>query len=175
MKSARNRKSCIASPLSVGTKERVTSSCPPDLTDSVKTALLQEIAEFDAKKVKQAKQDADTSAAGGPTLDAYQEWLAHNGGQEPIEANPDIVAEENGIKYLISKKDNKLVGLLTEFRQSLTPRELQVWNLVMKHQISHRKAATLLEIKDRVLETYLTRAKRKFRKFLEAIKRVEKE
>lgn len=169
MKSAQNSNSCIASPLSVGTKDKVTGQCPPDMTDSVKQALLKEIEQFNAA---QAKRDADASAAGGPTSDAYHEWLSQNGGQEPIEANPDIVAEEDGIKYLISKKDNKLVCLLMEFRQSLTARELQVWNLVMKHQYSHRDAARLLNIKDRVLETYLTRAKSKFRRFAQAIRRV---
>lgn len=168
MKSTRKRKSCIASTVSVGTKEKVTSHCPPDMTDSVKNALLLEIEQFNAAE---AKGGADASAAGGASSDAYHEWLSQNGGREPVEANPDIVAEDDGIKYLFSKKDNKLVCLLREFRQSLTSRELQVWNLVMKHQYSHRDAANLLHMQDRVLETYLTRAKTKFRKFAEAIKR----
>lgn len=176
MKSNRKRKNCMSGYYSVGTKEKVIGHCPPDLTDSVKTALEKEIADFkaDPKQAEEVRKDAELSAAGGPSLDAYQEWLAHNEGQEPAEANPDIVDADDGIKYLPSKKDSKSARLLQEFRQSLTPRELQVWNLVMKHQYSQHETAQLLSIKQQVVLIYLKRAKAKFAKFAEAVKRGQK-
>lgn len=170
MKSNRKRKSCMSSTLNVGINDKVTNHCPPDMNESIKFSLEEEIKNFDAA---QARRDAETSATGGPSTDAYHSWLMQNDGHEPAEANPDIVSEEEGLKYLHSNKDNKLVSLLNEFRQLLTSRERQVWNLVMKHQYSHREAAKLLEIKPRVLDVYLKRSKEKFNKFMEIIKHVK--
>lgn len=137
----------------------------------VKMALSKEIVDFkkDEKAQSQARQDAEQSANGGPNLDAYQEWLERNKGHEPPEANPDIVSDEDGIKYLPSKRDVETDNLLKEFRQSLTGRQLQVWNLVMRHRMSKRKAADLLSIGEGRVRKYLQAAVKKLHKFKEAM------
>lgn len=169
-KSTRKFKKCHATSISAGIKEKVTNHCPPDMTDSVKKALEKEIADFDAAKTR---QDIEEGSDGGPSVNAYHDWLM--GGQELPEANPDVLSEDDGLKYIASKKDHETVRLLKEFRQALTKRELQVWNLIMTRQYSYREAAKLLNIDDSTLRTYLSRAKLKFTKYAEAIKRVEKE
>lgn len=152
---------------SVGTKESIKGKCPPDLTQAVKDSFLEEINIFD---VAAANKEAEKSAAGGHTVDAYSSWLDQHGGQEPPEANPDIVSEDDSLHYITSEKDDDETRLLTEFRQVLSTRELQVWNLVMKHVLSIKKAGNLLGISKGTVQSYLKTAKVKFRKFMEARK-----
>jgi DNA-binding CsgD family transcriptional regulator len=166
-KSHRNRKTCMAPELSAGDKVLISSNCPSEMTERVKTVISKEIESFDPAV---ALHEADISAAGGPNRNAYHDWIEQNEGQEPPEANPDIVAEGGGINYTTSTKDDEMVSLLTEFRQSLSARELQVWNLVMVHQMSHRQVENLLNIQRRLVSVYLKRAKKKFIKFMEAEK-----
>lgn len=149
--------------ISVG-KERSLSQCPPDMTQKVRDALLEEIRTFDPAL---AKREAEKSAAGGRTMDAYHAWLEQHGGQEPAEANPDIVSEDEGLHYIASDKDDDETRLLKEFRQLLSTRELQVWNLVMRHTMSIQDAADLLRIKKGTAQSYLQTAKEKFTKFME--------
>lgn len=162
--SHQNSKSCMASRLNAGDKMLVKSNCPAELTEKVKEALLKEIEAFDKPS---AQHEADVSATGGPTNDAYHDWLEQNEGHEPPEANPDIIAEGEGLNYITSNKDDSVVSLLKEFRQTLTARELQVWNLVMAHQLSHRQVERLLKVQRRSVSVYLKRAKVKFIKFME--------
>lgn len=163
--------------LNAGDIERAASQCPANMSLKVKNALLKEIKNFEqSKEVKaQVHQDAEQSANGGPTLDAYQEWLERNEGHESPEANPDIVSDEDGIKYLPSKKDYEVDALLKEFRQALTDKQLQVWNLVMRHQMSNRKAGHLLGITEVMVRKQLKLARKKLHKFGEAIKNVGKD
>jgi DNA-directed RNA polymerase specialized sigma subunit len=153
--------------VSAGDIEHTNSHCPSDMTKKVKDALLEEIKRFDPLL---AQKDADTSAAGGTSVDAYNDWLEQHGGQEPPEANPDVVSEDDGLHYITSKKDEDETRLLTEFRQILSIRELQVWNLVMKHQMSIKDAADLLRVSKSSAQVYLRKAKAKFTKFMEASK-----
>lgn len=162
-KSARNRKSCSPSELNAG--DKTSTTCPPALNKSVKLALLKEIKNFDVKK---ARKEIEESAKGGPSADAYHNWLEQNGGHEPVEANPDVLAENDGLKYIESKKDGPMASLLTDVRQAFSKKELQVWNLVMKHNLSQREAADLLSMTRRQLQTHLKRATDKFTKFMEA-------
>lgn len=172
-KSTRKRRKHHTLGLNAGDVERVVSECPAHMSLKVKMALLNEIAEFDKDKARQARNDAGQSARGGPNVDAYQEWLERNQGHEPREANPDTVSDEDGIKYTPSKRDYQTEALLKEFRQSLTDKQLQVWNLVMRHRMSYRKAADLLGIGLSTLRDHLRLAKRQFRKFAEAIRNAE--
>lgn len=167
MKSTRKSKNCPPSQLSAGAIERASNSCPPHMSESVKKALEKEIDEFNKAE---AKQSANVSAAGGPTLDAYQEWLEQHGGNEVPEANPDVVSDEDGIKYLPSNKDGKTTSLLKEFRQSLSENELRVWTLMMKHSLSRRKTADLLSLDERDVGKYLRRAKQKMQQFSEGFR-----
>lgn len=152
--------------ISVGI-ERSLNQCPPDMTKKVRDALLEEIKNFDPVL---ARREAEKSAVGGRTMDAYNSWLEQHGGQEPPEANPDIVPEDEGLHYITSNKDDDETRLLKEFRQLLSTRELQVWNLVMRHTMSIQDAADLLRIKKGTVQSYLQTAKEKFTKFMEANK-----
>lgn len=172
MKSTQKNKKRYTSLLNVGIRERIATECPPDMTDSMKTAILKEIEEFDHDATQKARYEAGKSAAGSASIDAYQEWLEHNAGHEPAEANPDIVPEENGIQYITSKKDSEIQRLLKEFRQSLTGLQLQVWNLVMKHQLSIGQTARILNKNRSNVQDALRRARIKFQLFGEAFARV---
>lgn len=174
-KSIRKQRKGFELELNAGDVERAASQCPAHMSLKVKMALSKEIAEFEKsqKLQEQARQDAEQSANGGPNIDAYQEWLERNEGHEPPEANPDIVADEDGIKYLPSKRDYETDALLKEFRQALTVKQLQVWNLVMRHRMSNCKAASLLGISEMMVRKQLKLAKKKMYKFMEAIKDAE--
>jgi DNA-binding CsgD family transcriptional regulator len=145
--------------------DKTSTTCPPALNKSVKQALLNEIKHFDEKK---ARKEIEDSANGGAATNAYHNWLDQNGGHEPVEANPDVLAENDGLKYIESKKDSLTASLLTDVRQSFSRKELQVWNLVMKHNISQRDAADLLHMSRNALQMHLKRATDKFTKFMEA-------
>lgn len=176
-KSTQKRPKGSASQLSAGDMERAASQCPNHMSLRVKNALSKEIEDFkqDAEAQAKARQDAEESAAGGPTLDAYQEWLERNGGTETPEANPDVVSDEDGIKYIPSKMDAETQALLKEFHQSLTDKQFQVWNLVMRHHMSKRKAADLLGIDEKMVRKQLAFARKKMMKFGEAFKHVGKD
>ncbi len=158
-------------------KSRLHTSCPPDMTEAMRQSFLQEIADFnsDPKTMAEIKKDIEESAKAKPATDAYSTWLDNNEGHELPEANPDILADNEGIQYIVSHKNAETAHILREFRLALTSRELQVWNLIMQQQYSFRKAAQVLKINQSTLRTYLTRAKSKFMKYMEAIKRVEKD
>lgn len=166
-KSTRKRTKRSALELNAGDVERAASQCPSHMSLKVKMALSKEIEDFQKDKglQSQVRQDAEQSANGGPTIDAYQEWLERNEGHEPPEANPDIVSDENGIKYIPSKRDVETDNLLREFRQILTDKQLQVWNLVMRHRLSKRKAADLLGIDEKMVRKQLKAAKGKLHAF----------
>ena len=172
-KSIRNRRIGHVSEVSAGNKERVASHCPSEMTDSVKVALEAEIEAFkaDPANAEIARREAQASAKGAPVRDDYQNWLELHDFREPLEANPDIVSDEDGLIYGPSKKDGNTVKFLKEFRQTLTAREFQVWNLVMKHQMSLLKAADLLNMSESSLRSHLKRATRKFHRFMEEAKR----
>ncbi len=161
------RKSQICSPTELNAGDKTSTTCPPALNKSEKLALLNEIKSFDEKK---ALKEIEESANGGPSNDAYHRWLEQNGGHEPIEANPDVLSENDGLKYIESKKDNQMIELLKDVRHAFSKKELQVWNLVMKHNITQQEAADLLNITRRQLRTHLQRAHKKFKGFLEASK-----
>lgn len=170
MKSTQKNKKRHVSILNAGIKEKVIGHCPPDMTASIKEALEEEIEDFDAV---QARKDIEEGARGRAAIDAYLDWLEHNEGHELPEANPDILADNEGIQYFVSNKDDETVRLLKEFRHLLTARELQVWNLIMQHQYSFLATAKLLRISESSMRTYLKRAKEKFQKYTEVIKRVK--
>lgn len=171
-KSTRKRRKTPSLELNAGDVERATSQCPAHMSLKVKMALSKEIEDFQGDKELQSqiRQDAEHSANGGPSIDAYQDWLERNEGHEPPEANPDIVADEDGIKYLPSKRDVETDNLLKEFRQSLTVKQLQVWNLVMRHQLSKRKTAELLSIDYKTVVQHLQAAKRRLHEFKKLFK-----
>lgn len=161
-KTYQNHRSCRKGQLNAG--DKTSTTCPPSLNKSVKQALLNEIKNFDPKI---ARKEAEISARGGPSLNAYNRWLDQNGGQEPTEANPDVLSEGEGIKFIPRKKDKQSVRLLTEFRQYLPTRQLQVWNLIMKHNLSYQEVADLLNLKVSTVQCYVERAKLKFAQFVE--------
>lgn len=161
-KSRRNHALPCTPELNVG--DKTSTTCPPALNKSLKQALLKEIQDFNPKD---AQIEAERSARGGPSTDAYNAWLDQNGGHEPIEANPDVLSENDGLIYLPSKADSQMTRLLTEVRQLFSKRELQAWNLVKKHSMSYREAADLLNISPNAVYEYVQSAKAKFIKFLE--------
>lgn len=148
--------------LNVGDKTLTT--CPPSLNQSLKKALLKEIEDFNPKD---ARLEAEKSARGGPSSDAYNSWLDQNSGHEPSEANPDVLSENDSLIYSPSKKDSTLARLLTEVRQLFSKRELQAWNLIKKHNMSYREAADLLNVSPNAVYEYVQSARTKFIKFLE--------
>lgn len=160
--SHRNRKFTHTPELNAGDKAK--TRCPSALNTAVKKALLKEISIFNAAD---AKRQAEESSKGGPSSEAYSTWLDQNGGHEPNEANPDVLSENDGLIYLPSKEDRHTAYLLEEVRQLFSPRELQVWNIVMKHNISYQDAADLLSISKATLQGYVRTAKAKFNKFIE--------
>jgi len=162
VKSKRNRGSCQESQLSAGAD--VNSTCPPELTSKVKTALEKEIASFNAKKTQDV---IEREAVGSSALDAYHDWVDRNGGEEPLEANPDVLSEEEGVKFTRPEMSDEEVNLLKEVRHLFSTRELQVWNMVMVHGLSHQNCADLLHIDIKSAEMYLKRAERKFMSFME--------
>lgn len=164
-KTYQKRPSCHKTPVSAGND--ITTSCPPTLSKSLKRALLAEIKDFDAKE---ARKEAKLSAQGKRAVDAYTSWVYFHGGHEPTEANPDVLAEEDGIKFITSKEDSEMAALLTEVRQLFSTRELQCWNLVMRHNMSYREASDLLNISISSVQNYVKRAKEKFTKFMEVNK-----
>ena len=164
-KSYQKRPSCRKSP--VGAGNSVASGCPPALNKSVKRALLAEIKKFDAKT---ARKEADDSAKGKRSIDAYSSWVYFHGGREPLEANLDVLSDEEGIKYFASNEDSDMADLLADVRQLFSARELQAWNLVMRHNMSYREAADLLDVSLSSVQNYVKRARIKFMKFMEAKK-----
>lgn len=170
MNNTRQKRSICRKPaLSVG--DKTLNSCPPALNALVKRSLNKEIKNFN---VAEARREAALSAAGGPSQDAYHAWVEQNGGHEPVEANPDSLAEEDGIKFLPSKKDSALVNLLEEARQTFSDRERQAWNLVMRNCLSYQEAGDLLNISATTVQKYIERGKVKFIKFAQERKRVRK-
>lgn len=164
-KSIRNRKYGCPSGLNAG--DKTSTNCPPDLNKSVKESILNEIDNFDVQK---ARKEIEDSANGKPSVDAYHNWVDQNMGHEVSEANPDVLAEDDGLKYITSRKDGSMAILLTDVRLAFSRKELQVWNMVMKHNISQQEAADLLNIARVTLRRHLKRAEDKFRKFMEASK-----
>ena len=65
----RKRKSCRKSPLNAG--DKTLNSCPPALNALVKRALVKEIKNFNAVE---AHREAEVSAAGAASQDAYHTW-----------------------------------------------------------------------------------------------------
>jgi DNA-directed RNA polymerase specialized sigma subunit len=161
-KSYQKRPICRKSPIDAGNS--VAHVCPPVLSKSVKQSLLAEIKQFDAKE---ARREAEKSADGKRSIDAYTTWVYLHGGHEPLEANLDVLSDEDGLKYLPSCDDSNMADLLKDVRQVFSTRELQAWNLVMKHNLSYREAADLLKISISAVQNYVKRAKQKFIKFME--------
>jgi len=139
-------------------------SCPPVLGKSAKRALLAEIKQFDARE---SKREVARSAAGNRSIDAYTSWVYIHGGHEPLEANLDVLSDEDGLKYFPSHDDSEMADLLRDVRQVFSPRELQAWNLVMRHRLSYREAADLLQVSMSAVQNYVKRARAKFVKFME--------
>ena len=81
-----------------------------------------------------------------------------------------ILAEGSSIKFIATKRDKRSAKLLTDFRQQLPVRQLQVWNLVMKHNLSYQEVADLLHLKVSTVQCYVNRAKDKFKQYMEAVK-----
>lgn len=169
-KSYQKRPSCRKPP--VGAGNQVSTNCPPALSKSAKRALLAEIKQFDAKAAQKA---ADDSAKGKRSVDAYSSWVYFHGGHEPLEANLDVLSEDEGIKYYPSNEDSDMADLLADVRHFFSARELQSWNLVMKHNMSYREAADLLNISLSSVQNYVKRAEKKFKKFMEAEKHVRED
>jgi DNA-directed RNA polymerase specialized sigma24 family protein len=165
-KSHRNRK--FTHTIDVNAGANVATQCPPAMNKAVKRALLKEIKDFNERE---ARKEAEVSARGGPSVDAYQQWREDRLQMpEPTEANPDILAEEDGLKYLPSKEDSEMANLLTEVRQLFSPRERQAWNLVMKHNLSYQDAADLLCLSKGTLQGYVRTARTKFKRYMEAMR-----
>lgn len=169
-KSTRKNGSCRKPHVSTGTREQ--TNCPPDLTRSVKEGLLQEIRAFKSKSAQKiARRAIEDGAKSAPNIEAYVQWREQRAQfPEPVEANPDILSDEDGIKYLPSKEDSAMAILLAEVRQLFTPRERQAWNLVMRHSMSYQEAADLLSISVSTVQSYVDRARAKFIQYLEAKK-----
>lgn len=164
-KSTRNGPLCRKSPLSAG--DNAANSCPPALKASVKRALKKEIENFDAQ---QARIDAEESAAGKSAVNAYSEWLEVNGGNEPMEANPDVLSEDDGINFLSKMDDDNTASLLEEARFTFSDKEHQCWNLVMIKNMTYQDTGDLLHLSKSTVKSYVERAKKKFTTYLQGVK-----
>lgn len=164
-KSTKKAKYCRTLHYSAGADPKI--NCPPYMTDKVKKRLEAEIKEFGKRKRRTAKLDAELSSNGSESVDAYHSWVSLHGGRELPEANPDVLSDEEGINYFPSAGDSEEACLLEEVRQLFNPRELQAWNLVMRHGMSLSEAAELLKISKSAVQSYLKRAKLKFTQYME--------
>lgn len=174
-KSHQNRRSCRPSVHSARAEELIAHQCPPDMTVAIKAAFKKEIAAFDEFDALAAKQAAEASAKGNKGSEEYSDWVEKHGGNELVEANPDLLSEEDRLKYLPISKDEAIARILKEFRETLSDRELQVWNLIMARQMTRKETASLLSISERTVSSCLRRGYTKFNKFAEAIKRARED
>jgi DNA-directed RNA polymerase specialized sigma24 family protein len=158
------RKGQLRGTSDIGAGTDAQTNCPPTLNKRVRRSLQQEIRDFDALV---AREEAEHSGRGNTDVSAYGAWVFMHGGHEPVEANPDVLSDEEGINYLPSNEDSAHVRLLLEVRQLFTLKELQAWNLVMRHGMSLGEAADLLGISKSSTRNHVDRAKVKFKKFME--------
>lgn len=140
----------------------------PKLTKDIEAELRAEIAAFDEKKTLEIlKANAE------PKKDApnFADWKALHGsnGHNQIgnetrgykEANPDILSEDDAIKFEKPMFSKQLVLATLELKELLSFRESQVWQMVMRDGYSVKEAATKLHIGNRTVEEYISRAKAK--------------
>lgn len=106
----------------------------------------------------------------------YWDWMALvnplgcevNGLGEPIfneyfDANPDGLP---GIEGRTSGTSQIQYQIMQEAFDQLTPKQQEVWTLVMREQVSQTDAATKLGVTRETLKTHLSRAKLKFTDYL---------
>lgn len=141
----------------------------PKLTPALEAQLREEIAAFDKKAEKETLERIEREAVGGKNIDAWKQWRQQQGkddhgakgSNEPVEANPDILSEDDAVKFETPTFSKQIVLATLEIKELLSFRESQVWQMVMRNGLSIKEAADKLRIGERTVEEYLSRAKAK--------------
>lgn len=134
----------------------------PNLTPEVKAELEAEIAAFDKEKTL-----AELEENAKPKRDApgYSKWRADNFpdnvGNGAAEAEPDILSENDAVKFIKPTFSKQIVLATLEIKELLSFRESQCWQAVMRNGLSIKETAKRLRIGERTVEEYIARAKAK--------------
>lgn len=134
----------------------------PSMTAKQKKALEAEIAAFDANKAKRVRATIEREATSKPDVDAYQEHLDSH--SESVQANPDLLSEENVIPFGRATADPQVKKAIEELTEVLSHRQMQVWRLCMRDGLSETEAADRLRISQQNVSKYLKSAKQKIEK-----------
>ncbi len=134
----------------------------PHMIPEVEAKLKAEIAAFDKDAtLKELEENAE------PKQDApgYSEWrslnAANSSGTGIREAEPDLLSEDDAIKFIKPTFSKQIVLATLEIKELLSFRESQCWTAVMKNGLSARECAERLHIGERTVEEYIARAKAK--------------
>lgn len=165
-KSKQNDEKCTPSEVQVPNE-----NYPPDLTVEIKESLEQEIAAFDQESVL---KEIEQNAVGGNDVPGYAKWRdqqgsdhldhGHRYGSVPFEAEPDLLSEEEAVNLMKPVLSGEIVKAKEEIDEILSPRELRIWNMVMRNGTTYKKAADLLHLSELTVKTYLQRAKIKVKR-----------
>lgn len=134
----------------------------PDMTPKIKDELLAEIAAFNEAKTL---ADIERESVSGPDRNAYDDWVGSSGEESP-NANPDLLSEDDVINFSKPELGEQYADGKAAIDEVLSPRQLQVWRLVMRHGMTHKQAGSLLHVSARTIEEYLSRATEKVRRYL---------
>ena len=139
----------------------------PHLTPEVKAELEAEIAAFDKDRTL---KELDENAKPKKDLPGYNEWRSlndrdrfnsNNGGSGIHEAEPDLLSEDDAVKFIKPTFSKQIVLATLEIKELLSFRESQCWQAVMRNGLSVKECAERLHIGERTVEEYISRAKAK--------------
>ena len=101
----------------------------------------------------------------------------HSGenGSEPHEsfnANPDAMSDEEAERRVPSHRGNaqpsaeQIIG--EEAKKTFTPKQLEIWNLLMVEEYTQDEVADHLNVSQKVVSTHLSAARKKFKAYCRA-------
>ena len=128
----------------------------PKMTPKQRIKLLKEIEAFkkDPEIEKKMRRNIEDSAVGGKDIDAYANWVSANGGLEPVQANPDQLAEGDAFQWGQTSNFN-LVGL--------SDSEREAWEMCKEMSYTRKDAAEEMGVALGTLNKLLSRAQAKLR------------
>lgn len=133
----------------------------PTLTKALKAQLELEIKNFNKDKTL---QEIERNAVGRADKDAYEDWMEQHPGAEDPRANPDVLSEDEAMKFYPVDSDPDVEQAKTELMDLLSPREKQVWKLAMRDGVSVSQAAEKLRISKQAVSQYIKTATAKIQK-----------
>ena len=132
------------------------------MTPKQRLKLLKEIAGLDKRgddgktPRERMRQEIEESGRGGKDINAYADWAQSQPdfGREPIEANPDQLAEGGALQWGQTRNFN-LVGL--------SDSEREAWELCKEMSYTRKDAAEEMGVAIGTLNKLLSRAQAKLR------------